>query len=108
MTVEASGPSSTSSDDAALLAEIVPAMRKKLEHEGAQRGVMTANTLVVLAAFFGQLMRQSDFTYQTELSFGAIGIAVAALCTLPFFLKKRSVSAEVRYRREYGKWRWER
>jgi hypothetical protein len=108
MTIEASDPSSATGDDAALLSEIAPAMRKKLELDGVQRGIMTANTLIALAVVVGQARWHAGFAYQSELSFGALGIAVAALCTLPFFLKKRSVSAELRYRRQHGKWRWER
>jgi hypothetical protein len=98
---------SVSESQESLIAEIPSAMRKKLEHDGLAKGVMTANTLIALSLALEQLMIHSEFSYRFMVSFFGVGVGVIALAVLPLYLKKRSVLAEVRYRRQHGNWRWE-
>ena len=98
---------SEASDDA-LIAEIAPAMRKKLEHDGFVKGVQFAVSLIALSLALQQLMLRSEYEYRFAVMFAGIAVAMVALAAFPVFLKKRSVATELRYRRQYGKWRWER
>lgn len=108
MTVEAAGSSSASVADAALIGEIAPAMRKKLEDDGFAKGVLVANGLIMVALAIGLQMRDSEFAYRFTVGYAAIAVAGLTLALLPFYLKKHSVAAEISYRRKHGKWRWER
>lgn len=94
--------------DAELIADIAPAMLIKLREDGSAKGAVGAFLMMMLWANFsktgwGQIEFQATPLWQW-LVLPLLLIAVA----LPFYSKRRSILVEVRYRRQHGKWRWER
>jgi hypothetical protein len=110
MSVEASGSTSTSSDDAALAKEIAPAMLEKLKRDGKDRGHRHGSDLL-MASNVGLLLLLLNPDWHPELlrwyPILLVGM-FAAWLVLPWYFSKRSVAAELSYRRKHGKWRWER
>jgi len=100
--------------DAALVAEIAPAMLAKLRKDGSFRGGTLGSSLFCLwtVFFMADLALQNRDATARMASMTTLLWALAAVSAtsfvLPFYFKKRSVAAEVRYRRQHGKWRWER
>jgi hypothetical protein len=101
--------------DAELIAEIAPAMLAKLRLDGSARGTATAVALLLaLQAIYWPIVAQQNlkpFADRADLlpyCFGGLGIVVVLQIALPHVFKRRNVLNEVRYRRQHGKWRWER
>ena len=116
--VGAPGPSAAvlaeSRTDAELIADIAPAMLIKLRGDGVAKASWwgTVSFLLFQVFFLTDLFRdrvnRNDRFFAPEvyvLAFGALGVCWIAL---HYYLKRRSVLAEVRYLRHHGKWRWER
>lgn len=95
-------------DNATLIAEIAPAMRKKLERDGSEKGILQALSLIALSLALQQMMLHSEFEYRFAVMFASIAVTLVALAALPILRKRRNVAAELHYRRKHGKWRWER
>ena len=107
MAAEATASSSDSTDQA-LIAEIAPAMLKKLERDGLEKGILQGLSLIVLSLALQQMMLHSEFKYRFAVMFAGIAVAIVGLAALPVLRKKRNVAGELHYRRQHGKWRWER
>jgi len=118
MTIEAAGSTSASLTDKALLAEIPPAMLGKLELDGRLLGYLF---LFLALTTIPTLNLTVPFTESISAALGlgsggpqrvAAGAYVFGLfggCLfLPWYFKRGSVKAELKYRRRHGKWRWER
>ena len=97
--------------DETLLAEITPPMLAKLKMDARQQSVGLAFVLMVAGAYFvPDLSKQFDNGFGIPLkvlSFAmnicAVVIMFRALLRTPPMLR-----IELRYRRQHGKWRWER
>jgi hypothetical protein len=96
--------------DAALIAEIAPAMLAKLEKDGASSGQATALTwLIIFISIPPMLERQFPLSDWLPIAaFALVLLSGVASFLLPIHCKKRSVRAELKYRRVHGRWRWER
>jgi hypothetical protein len=101
--------------DADLTAEIAPAMLIKLREDGSARGGALWASLFSAWLVFSQVYwnearldpKQYSETISAFYMWAIVPIGLAAL-GLHFYFKRRSVTVEVRYRRQHGKWRWER
>lgn len=116
MAVEATASSSDSTDQA-LIAEIAPAMLAKLKLDGSLYGyliLILGLTIIPTLSFPGSVTefiaaalrlgpdgprRVADFVYLFAVFGGCL--------ILPWYFKRSSVRAELKYRRRHGKWRWE-
>jgi hypothetical protein len=99
--------SATHSDGADDLAnEIAPAMLTKLRRDGSVKGGLIAVGffLVWLCLFQVQLVESGA----SQVFLWGLVVLFALLVILAIYFRRRGVSIEVRYRREHGKWRWER
>lgn len=101
--------------DAELIAEIAPAMLVKLRKDGSDRGAALGSTLFMCLGIWllGDMAVQNlePITMRPGPSLYflyGLGIGAVLQIALPLFFKRRSVLNEVRYRRQHGKWRWER
>lgn len=90
--------------DAELTAEIAPAMLVKLREDGTARGYAMGGILFALL----MVWFLADRTESSSYFYWGLGVTVILQVSLPLFFKRRSVTNEVRYRRQHGKWRWER
>jgi hypothetical protein len=114
MTVETSAATSLSSTDKALIAEIAPPMLIKLREDGLAKGAYVGGGLLlclsVLSLSQSQLNRLDPTSPSSWHSyFNGICLFVGLVgFLLPFFFRRRNVAVEIRYRRQHGKWRWER
>jgi hypothetical protein len=107
MTVESSNRASTSIDDSVLISEIAPAMLGRLKREGQTKGVL----LALAFSFFIQMVSRQigdQFSHVMPIIYATSMVALCGLILLPLYMRKRNVSVEIDYRRQHGKWRWER
>lgn len=111
MSVETTGLSSTAAKDADLIAEIAPTMLAKLKADSRQQACSKAFLCVFLGAFvLPNLAKQIDgwpgvllFLFGIALNiFGIVKIARS------YIGQPSMLGDELRYRRQHGKWRWER
>jgi hypothetical protein len=101
--------------DAELVADIAPAMLRKLREDGAAKGGHLGTVLIfawlMLSNLYWAGVRLDSSQYSETTSafyiWAILPIGLAAV-GLHFYFKRRSVAVEVRYRRQRGKWRWER
>ena len=118
MTAETSRARPTPIEDKTLIGDIPPEMLAKLQLDGQLFGYMilmlalaaiptlgfadrlAAEIAAVLSLGSDGPRRVADFA----LLFGIFG----GCLSLPWYFKRRTVREELRYRRRYGKWRWER
>jgi hypothetical protein len=94
--------------DQALLDEISPDMMQKLRREWRQSGVAVG--LLLLLGGIHLLRQNGSFAYESLLtSFGVLSLllSVVLLCTACFG-QSLAAQEELSYRRQRGKWRWER
>jgi hypothetical protein len=110
MSVEASVSTSASSDDIALTEQIAPAMLEKLKRDGKDRGHRHGSDLLMVSNMGLLLLLLNPDWHPEFLGWFPILLvaAFAAWLVLPWYFSKRSVAAELTYRRRHGKWRWER
>ena len=109
MAVEPS-TSSPSSTDQALIAEIALPMLEKLKRDGKDRGLGHGSMLQMLISV-GLLIHIYNPDWHPEIFDWypyLIGAVFLTWLILPWYFGKRSVAAELTYRRQHGKWRWER
>lgn len=100
--------STTTASDEALIAEIAPAMLVKLREDGMAKGAAWAVVLMLLYGGFSKTDWGGFELYATPLYQWLLLPFLLAALSLPHFIKRRGVLVEVRYRRQNGKWRWER
>jgi hypothetical protein len=86
-----------------LIANISPAMRRKLRLDARLQMFLTGQSLITLGIF----------GIRTEgvgiaLVAGAMALGVACLGLGVFYADKMAIHGELKYRRQHGKWRWER
>jgi hypothetical protein len=101
-----------STDNPAVLAEIAPAMHRKLRRQGAVLPLLCG--LFVFALQCVERVYGKDGDWQGVI--GSFDLAFCAVLGLVFALYVYSFRAirrfplhrEVLYRRQHGKWRWER
>ena len=115
--VGAPGPSAAAlaetRTDAELIADIAPAMLIKLREDGVAKGSSWGTVLFLLwqIFFFSDLalgrLNPNDRFFAPEVYLWAIPVQVACWIVLHYYFKRRSVSVEIQYRRQHGKWRWE-
>ena len=108
MTVEALP---TSSDDAALIAELTPQMLAKLKADSREQAYSTALLFVFLGAFvFPNLAKQFEGWFGVLLLLFVFPLNVLAFVTMArsYIGQPSQLRAELKYRRQHGKWRWER
>jgi hypothetical protein len=86
--------------DKNLLAEISPAMLKKLRDDGRAEGFW-------IALLVGVVLHLDTADPELAIAFGGVA-SILALIALPIYFRRRKVWVEVIYRRQHGKWRWER
>jgi hypothetical protein len=102
----------TTSIDDPLVADIAPAMLAKLERDGRSKGSLIASASVVVAIALEQNLREvsrsSHGVAWAIWGMSALAAAAVALAVLPPYLKKKSVLTELDFRRQHGKWRWDR
>jgi hypothetical protein len=124
VTVETSASSSVSTDDAGLLAEIPPAMLAKLKADSRQRAISTSFVWTVFGAFvIPNLAKQWDASAALAPLSNQLGnwVGILLLLSMIVFMICGAVAmlrgflgqpallrTELRYRRQHGKWRWER
>jgi hypothetical protein len=118
MTIEAAGSSSTSGTDTALLAEIPPAMLAKLELDGRLYGyliLIVALTIIPTLGLTAPITESISAAFELgsggarRLADGGYLFGLFGGCLfLPWYFKRSCVRAELKYRRQHGKWRWER
>jgi hypothetical protein len=96
--------------DAELIAEIAPAMLKRLRREGVRTVLMLQFLMVGLQVSFSALWSHVgwipwNWTPVTVVTFLGSG----AFATLLFYkmIVGAPLNYELRYRRQHGKWRWE-
>jgi hypothetical protein len=97
---------SETKSDAELIAEIAPPMLAKLREDGELKGAFCS--VIPLLLFVSFFRWELVGPLQTQLKSWVILLLILLALALPFFFKRRSVLNEVRYRRQHGKWRWER
>jgi hypothetical protein len=99
--------------DKNLLAEISPAMLKKLRDDGRAEGFWIALLVGVVSFLYGHarldavLLHLDTADPELAIAFGGVA-SILALIALPIYFRRRKVWVEVIYRRQHGKWRWER
>lgn len=117
--VGAPGPSSAAlaetSTDAEFIAEIAPPMLVKLREDGLAKGASLSFFLIIAYGSITQLYWNSVRLDPTRYSGTIADLHVLAILPiglvaigLPYYFKRRNVRNEIRYRRQHGKWRWER
>ena len=115
MTIEATGfraAASQSPSDEELVAEIPVAMLEKLR-EDSRKELRSSSLFLMFCGMFLVTGKNSDFLGSyTDLVFLLSGLVFIVLGLSRFFKSERPsdemVQAEVKYRRQHGKWRWER
>jgi hypothetical protein len=109
MSVEASNGTPTSSDDAALIAEIAPAMKEKLRRDGYGRGLAIGLQVLFLTMLVSrQIGDMESIAHPMQFIVALSVMAIGVLVLLPLYMRKIGLSSELRYRRQHGKWRWDR
>ena len=101
--------------DAELIAEIAPAMLIKLREDGASKagyfGTVLFFAWLMLSNLHGRTAGVDQTQYSESVSalyrWAPLLLLLAAI-GLIFYFRRQSVAVEVRYRRQHGKWRWER
>jgi hypothetical protein len=94
--------------DAELIADIAPAMLIKLREDGMGKGaVWSFLPMMLWTAFTKPHWGQIELDATPLWQWVVLPLLIAAVA-MPYFFKHRSVLVEVRYRRQHGKWRWER
>jgi hypothetical protein len=97
--------------DEALLAEIAPAMLAKLKADSRQQGITTGILFAFINSFvLPAFVKQTDGWLELFLILFGIVLCVCTLVTLvrAYIGQPSMLRDELRYRREHGKWRWER
>jgi len=118
MSVETAGPSSAAAKDADLIAEIAPAMLEKLKQDGKLVGSLFAMIVVIAVSNF-ELSESSKAVISSVLhlsrdsmnrlgDFSFIFSLLSSFVVLPWYFERRTIKEELKYRRQRGKWRWER
>ncbi|GAB2174874.1 hypothetical protein [Dongia sp. agr-C8] len=118
MTTDSFDRTAASSDDPALIAEIAPPMLENLKRTGQLVGSLCAMIIVIAVSNFqlseadkaaissalhlgrGSIDRLGDFSFIFSL--------LGSFIVLPWYFEVRTVKHELSYRRQHGKWRWER
>jgi hypothetical protein len=101
----------TSIDDAALIAELTPQMLAKLKADSRQQALSTNLLFVSLGVFvLPNLAKQFDgWAGPLLLLIGvALNIYALAMIARSYIGQPSMLRDELRYRRQHGKWRWER
>jgi hypothetical protein len=101
--------------DALLVAEMPVMRREKLESDGRTFGWLIALVVLFLVAsadYYGQPLLATTFAMDA-ISVRLIGhllvfLAFINLLILPSTLQRLTLRREVAFRRQHGKWRWER
>jgi hypothetical protein len=111
MTIETSTSSPTPGDNEALIAQIPPAMQKKLRRDARTKTRMFGVAAVLVGGQFTSGRMPVLLGEHSAAIFSVLGIVFAlggmALCIASFFRSDGMLWEEVHYRRQQGKWRWE-
>lgn len=96
--------------DEALLAEITPPMLAKLKLDSRLQSSAIAGLLMAPSILAPELSKQFDIGFGIPLRVLTFGLSVCAVVILFRALLRTPpmLRQELRYRREHGKWRWER
>src|SRR5690242_11404562 len=97
--------------DEALLAEIAPAMLAKLKADSRRESTSTAFLLMVVGGWFApNLAKQLDNIFGLVVFLLGFAAGVGALVVLVrcYLGQPSMLRDELRYRRQHGKWRWDR
>jgi hypothetical protein len=94
--------------DTELTAEIAPAMLKKLHADGRRFGLALGLPITPLMGIWLQSTDVLGNSNKWIIFLAMASGLIVQFDALPRFSSHRSVRAELRHRRLYGKWRWER
>lgn len=104
--------------DAALIAEIAPPMLDKLKNDARLLGLLCAAFVIIgmpnlelleplKAAIASAVHLGADGSRRVE-DFGLAFGFLASFTIVPWYFQWRAIKGELKYRRQHGKWRWER
>jgi len=111
MSVETADPSSAAAQDADLIAEIAPVMLAKLKADSRQHACSNSLLFVFLGVFvLPTLAKQFDGWIGVVLLLVGIALNIFGLVMIArsFIGQPSMLCDELRYRRQHGKWRWDR
>ena len=90
--------------DQLLIAEIAPAIRRDLRFWGAIQGGSSGALLLFALLHFAQRYGESSILWvMAPMIWGFVGVPAWV-----WFAQRDAVLRQVRYRRQRGKWRWDR
>jgi hypothetical protein len=101
--------STNSPNNDELSRDIAPAMLAKLRRDGRGKGLAIGLQVVFLTMLVNRQIGDTESITQPMPIMVALSVvAMGALILLPLYMRKNELSSEFAYRRQHGKWRWER
>jgi hypothetical protein len=104
--------------DGALIAEIAPPMLDKLKNDGKLYGLLCVATVIFAVREFevwgsvkagiASVLRLGPDSLDRVSDIGLLVGFLAVFLVGPSYFQWRAIRDELKYRRQHGKWRWER